>query len=82
MKHLSDGEIIEFVTADTADGTTCRDIARVNLHILSCGECLQRVKAYSIIYGEGMTGQPIRRKKLVNEPKEKELTARVGIKHK
>lgn len=81
MKHLHDSEIIEFVTADTADSATCRDVARVNLHILSCGECLQRVKAYSIIYGEGMTGLPLHRK-LEAEPPKKEKTARVSLKRR
>lgn len=74
MKHLDTSEIIEFVTDSSFGGCSRQNTARINLHILNCRECLQRVKAFSVIYGEGLTRTDIHGKGcLVEEKKEKTL---------
>ena len=69
MDHLDAAEIIEFVTADVRDGSSRENIARVNLHILNCRECLSRVKAFSIIYGEGLSQTAQNGKRCMEERK-------------
>ena len=53
MDHLTVDEIIGYVTAATVDVETQREIAKINLHILKCEDCLRRVRALQVI-SEGL----------------------------
>jgi bacterioferritin-associated ferredoxin len=53
MKHLTDDEIIELVTASDTDKETMSSIAEANAHLVKCGECVRRVRAYQIL-AEGL----------------------------
>lgn len=52
MNHLSENEIIDFVSMDKLDGETLYLAAKVNTHLLSCEECRKLVSAYQAIYDE------------------------------
>lgn len=49
MKHLTDEEIISFISADKMNTETLELINMVNTHICQCNDCLRKVKAYSIV---------------------------------
>ena len=52
MNHLTIDEIIEFVSFEEIDESTLELSKKVNGHICKCQECLNRVKAFQMIYDE------------------------------
>lgn len=52
MNHLSENEIIDFVSMDKLDGEALSLAAKVNTHLLSCEECRKLVSAYQAVYDE------------------------------
>ena len=52
MKHLKIEEIIDFVSAQRYDAKTAELASRVNTHIISCRECLEKINAYQMLYDE------------------------------
>ncbi len=52
MEHLTNDELIAFVSMDRLDGPSLKLASKVNGHIGSCGSCLERLKAFQLIYDE------------------------------
>lgn len=55
MKHLSIDEIIEFVSLTEENKDADKILEKVNGHICRCGACLQKVRAFQMIYDEFMS---------------------------
>lgn len=60
MDHLTFEQIVGYVTAVGVDDEARKEVARVNLHILKCEECLKRVRAIQIL-SEGIEAEYGRR---------------------
>lgn len=52
MKHLSFDEIIGFVSLTELNDEAIENSAVVNGHIRKCKECLEKVRAFQMIYDE------------------------------
>ena len=52
MEHLTAEQIIDFVSADEINEKSIQNIGKVNAHITECEECLQKVRAFQLIYDE------------------------------
>lgn len=52
MTHLTEEEIIEFVSFDKLTEETIALSKKVNEHILSCSGCFEKVSAYQRVYEE------------------------------
>lgn len=50
MKHLTNDEILSYVSFNTLDDTNMKLSADIVLHIRHCNECLKRVSAFQNIY--------------------------------
>ena len=61
MDHLTVDEIIGYVTGVDVDGETRKDIAKINVHIIKCEECLRKVRAMQVI-SEGLEAEYSARK--------------------
>ena len=55
MNHLTVDEIIEFVSIAELNDETNKLLTKVNSHICRCKECLQRVRAFQMVYDEFMS---------------------------
>ena len=61
MDHLTVDEIIGYVTGVDVDGETRKDIAKINVHIIKCEECLRKVRAMQVL-SEGLEAEYSARK--------------------
>ncbi len=52
MSHLTVNQIIEFVSLTELDDQAMKLISTVNGHIYKCDACLEKVKAFQLIYDE------------------------------
>jgi hypothetical protein len=52
MKHLTVDDMIRFVSLTELNDEAMELSASVNGHIRRCGECLERVRAFQMIYDE------------------------------
>lgn len=50
MKHLTNDEILNYVSFDTLDDENMKLASDVVLHIRQCKECLKKVNAFQNIY--------------------------------
>lgn len=50
--HLTENEIIEFVSLDQLTDDSKKLLTRVNKHIRKCKKCFELVKSYQILYDE------------------------------
>jgi len=52
MKHLTDNEIIDFVSMSNLDEQSLKNASIVTSHITSCEECLRKVRAFQVVFDE------------------------------
>lgn len=52
MAHLTVNEIIEFVSFDKLSEKTVALSSKVNEHIRSCPNCLEKVSSFQMVYDE------------------------------
>ncbi len=52
MKHLTVDEIIGFVSAKKPDPEIEALVCKVNMHIMTCAECMRTVKAFRLVHDE------------------------------
>ena len=52
MKHLSIDQIIDFVSLTALDHEAVKLSVTVNGHIRGCQKCLERVRAFQMVYDE------------------------------
>lgn len=50
MKHLTADDIIRFVSSDEESNDCVDLVVNVNAHIRECSGCLEKVKAFQLIY--------------------------------
>ena len=50
MNHLTTEEIISFVTMRELDEEQKETARKVNLHMLSCSSCTEKVEAFRVVY--------------------------------
>ena len=51
-EHITVDEIIQFVSFDKMDSASLANASKVATHIRTCDDCLQKVKAYQLVYDE------------------------------
>ncbi len=49
MKHLTENEIIDFVSMNSINQESIGLAAAVNSHIMQCDECREKVKAFQAV---------------------------------
>ncbi|MCQ2467712.1 MAG: hypothetical protein MJ166_09365 [Clostridia bacterium] len=49
MAHLTDEQILDFISIKDTNAESLKMIGEVNKHIFQCQDCLTRVKAYQVL---------------------------------
>lgn len=81
MKHLTVDEMIEFVSLTETSEEADKILSKVNGHICRCSACLQKVRAFQMIYDEFMSSgnNPNFREYMLKELKDNEIDNEIGF---